>query len=37
MVQEFQNGGTSPGRTRPEVLAHTRFVARKAELEGLPN
>jgi hypothetical protein len=25
-----------PGRTRPEVLAHTRFVARKTELEGLP-
>jgi hypothetical protein len=28
---------TGPGRTRPEVLAHTRFVARKPELEGLPN
>jgi hypothetical protein len=24
------------GRTRPDVLAHTRFLARKAELEGLP-
>ena len=24
------------GRTRPDVLAHTRFLAHKAELEGLP-
>jgi hypothetical protein len=28
---------TGPGRTRPEVLAHTRFLARKGELEGLPS
>jgi hypothetical protein len=27
---------SGPGRSRPEVLAHTRFVAHKAELEGLP-
>jgi hypothetical protein len=26
---------TSAGRARPLVLAHTRFLARKAELEGL--
>jgi hypothetical protein len=26
-----------PPRTRPEVLAHTRFLARKDELEGLPH
>ncbi len=28
---------TGAGRTRPDVLAHTRFLARKVELEGLPH
>jgi hypothetical protein len=27
---------SGPGRTRPEVLAHTRFLAHRNELDGLP-